>query len=84
MDPAAILLGGVRQLDCQTLRSIALPSLSESVSLLLMDTKVPRTLATSAYEERVNELQAICDIGQQAGLGGYDIWRHSVSLMRTR
>lgn len=69
MDPAAILLGGVRQLDCQTLRSIALPSLSESVSLLLMDTKVPRTLATSAYEERVNELQAISDIGQQAGLG---------------
>ena len=44
-------------------------SLSEGVSLLLMDTKVPRTLAASAYEERVNELQAICDIGQQAGIG---------------
>ena len=69
MDPAAILLGGVRQLDCQTLRSTALPNLDEGVSLLLMDTKVPRTLAASAYEERVNELQAICDIGQQAGLG---------------
>ena len=69
MDPAAILLGGVRQLDCQTLRSTALPSLNEGVSLLLMDTKVPRTLAASAYEERVNELQAICDIGQQTGLG---------------
>ncbi len=69
MDPAAILLGGVRQLDCQTLRSTALPNLDEGVSLLLMDTKVPRTLAASAYEERVNELRAICDIGQQTGLG---------------
>ena len=69
MDPAAILLGGVRQLDCQTLRSTALPNLDEGVSLLLMDTKVPRTLAASAYEERVNELHAICDIGQQAGVG---------------
>ena len=69
MDPASILLGGVRQLDCQTLRSTALPNLDEGVSLLLMDTKVPRTLAASAYEERVNELQAICDIGQQTGLG---------------
>ena len=69
MDPASILLGGVRQLNCQTLRSTALPDLDEGVSLLLMDTKVPRTLAASAYEERVNELQAICDIGQQTGLG---------------
>ena len=69
MDSAAILLGGVRQLDCQTLRSTALPNLDGGVSLLLMDTKVPRTLAASAYEERINELQTICDIGQQTGLG---------------
>lgn len=68
MDPAAIFLGGIRQLDCLTLKSTLMPELSADVTLVLMDTKVPRTLASSAYQERVRELQAISEHGESIGL----------------
>jgi len=67
MDPSSILLGGIRQLDCQTLKSTLLPKLSDDISLVLMDTKVPRTLASSAYKERVRQLQVIAECAETIG-----------------
>ena len=67
MDPSSILLGGIRQLDCQTLKSTLLPKLSDDIALVLMDTKVPRTLASSAYKDRVRQLHAIAEMGESIG-----------------
>lgn len=59
MDPASILLGGLMQLDCNTLKYSQLNPLPEAYCIIILDTSTPRTLAGSGYAERVEEVRHI-------------------------
>ncbi len=62
MDQMSIALGGVIYLDCRDLRWQEASKGFEDVAIVVMDTCVERTLAGSAYNERVNELYQIAEI----------------------
>ncbi len=59
MDQMSVIMGGVIRLDCRELHFERVRGLSDEVSLVVFDTGVPRTLAASAYNERVAELDEI-------------------------
>jgi galactokinase len=59
MDPAAILLGGLMKLDCNSLKHNHLTPLPKAYCIIILDTGTPRTLAGSGYTKRVEEVRAI-------------------------
>ncbi|MBO6655755.1 MAG: galactokinase [Pseudomonadales bacterium] len=59
MDQMSIALGGVIYLDCQALRWQVASSDLDDVVVVVMDTGKARTLAGSAYNERVSELHQV-------------------------
>ncbi|MBT5601720.1 MAG: galactokinase [Gammaproteobacteria bacterium] len=59
MDPASILLGGLIQLDCNTLKYSHLNPLPDEYCIIILDTSTPRSLASSGYAERVEQVRAI-------------------------
>ena len=59
MDPAAILLGGLIKLDCNTLKYTRLTPLPKAYCIVILDTGTPRTLVGSGYAKRVQEVRAI-------------------------
>ncbi len=65
MDQASVALGGVIRLDCASLTWDRVEADFGDYAIVVMDTKQPRTLAASAYAERVREISVIC-----TGLGG--------------
>lgn len=56
MDPASVALGGIVMLDCARLEFERVDSPESDYRFVVMDTKHPRTLASSAYNERVTEI----------------------------
>ena len=59
MDQASIALGGILSLDCGNLHYDRIGSLPDDYQIVVMDTRHPRDLAGSKYNERVLELAAI-------------------------
>ncbi|MFN3236561.1 MAG: galactokinase [Pseudomonadales bacterium] len=73
MDQASIALGGIVSLDCTTLKYQRINSLGDAHTIVVMDTRHPRDLAGSKYNERVGELARIKTIlGQQAQIRQVD------------
>lgn len=60
MDPMAVALGGILELDCARLDYRRLNWQRDDVAWIVMDTGEPRTLAASAYNRRVRELELAC------------------------
>lgn len=59
MDQMSVIMGGIIRLDCRTLSFERVAPISGEVVLVIFDTGKPRTLAASAYNERVKELDQI-------------------------
>ena len=71
MDPVSVLIGGAIVLACQTLKFEQLKALPLDYCFVVMDTRVPRTLASSGYAQRVDEIQQIKSIlGEKIPAGG--------------
>ncbi len=56
MDQASVALGGTLLLDCESLSYQRLPQLPQGYEFVVMDTAHPRTLASSGYNQRVEEV----------------------------
>ena len=61
MDQASIALGGIVRLDCDSLEFDRVEPGDMDTVWVVMDTRHPRTLAGSRYNERVGEIRSICD-----------------------
>lgn len=61
MDQMSIAIGGIIYLDCRSLRWREAGVLSDDICIVVLDTAKARTLAASAYNERVEELHQIAD-----------------------
>ncbi len=62
MDQMSIIMGGVIQLDCQSLGFTRVECDFSPMSLVVLDSRVERTLAGSKYNERVSELKEVASL----------------------
>lgn len=65
MDQASVALGGIIRLDCESLDFERIEPDDAGASFVVMDTRQPRALAGSKYNERVAELKAVCETFSQ-------------------